>query len=509
MRLSRTRRATESIKPRRGGLSLIDGAPHQHAVQFYESDDFLVRAVSQYLEGGLKASEPVIAIATREHRLGFARELVSRGIDVDGARQRGMFVELDAGETLSKFMLNGSPDGARFAETIGPVLERAAQQRSATGSLRAFGEMVNILWSEGNGPAALALESLWNRLSERYEFSLLCGYCLERFDDAADASIFSAICAEHTHVVPTERYVELDEDARMVEISMLQQRAQALESEVKRRTVLEATLRTALGERERLLEAERSARTEAELARRIAEQANRAKSEFLAVMSHELRTPLNAIAGYAELMELGVQGPVSTSQREALERIQRSQRHLLGLINQVLNYARLETGNVRYTIADVPLDGIMRAAEALIFPQVQARGLRYTYLGHDPDVLVRVDSEKIQQIMLNLLTNATKFTDRGGEIRVDVEVAGKVVRLRVHDTGVGIPADKLALIFDPFVQVDSQYTRTRDGVGLGLAISRDLARGMGCDLTVESEVGVGSTFTLALPLASAVRHASA
>jgi signal transduction histidine kinase len=323
---------------------------------------------------------------------------------------------------------------------------------------------------------------------------------MSRFDDANDASIFSAICAEHTHVVPTERYVERDDMSRLVEITLLQQRAQALESEIKRRGVLEATLRSALEERERLLEAEREARNEAEEARRVAEQANRAKSDFLAVMSHELRTPLNAIGGYAELMELGVRGTVTDGQREALDRIQRSQRHLLGLINQVLNYARLETGTVRFELESVPLDALLRAADTLVFPQIQARALRYTYTGCDPHIFVRVDAEKLQQIMLNLLTNAVKFTDRNGEITVTTEVVGAFVQLRVRDTGVGIPSDKLAAIFDPFVQVDSHYTRTRDGVGLGLAISRDLARGMGGDLSVESDLGVGSTFMLLLPL---------
>jgi signal transduction histidine kinase len=218
-------------------------------------------------------------------------------------------------------------------------------------------------------------------------------------------------------------------------------------------------------------------------------------------MSHELRTPLNAIAGYAELMELGIGGELSHGQRDALERIQRSQRHLLGLINQVLNYTRLEVGTVEFVLSDLRLDSLLRAADALVYPQMQAKGLRYTYAGCDPDIVVRVDGEKLQQIMLNLLTNATKFTDQGGEITVDAGLVGNVARVSVRDTGIGIPGDKLAAIFDPFVQVDVPFTRTRDGVGLGLAISRDLARKMGGELAVESTAGVGSTFTLTLPLA--------
>jgi PAS domain S-box-containing protein len=251
-------------------------------------------------------------------------------------------------------------------------------------------------------------------------------------------------------------------------------------------------------ERERLLDAERAARQEAEAARAEAEAANRAKSEFLAVMSHELRTPLNAIGGYAELLEMGVRGPVNEAQREDLTRIQKSQQHLLGLINDVLNYARVETGTVRYSMADVPVDETIATAEALVAPQVRAKGLSLDFGGCDRTLTVRADAEKLRQILLNLLTNAVKFTAPGGRIAIGCDVAADRVRIAVADTGIGVSPDKLASIFEPFVQVNPRLTRTQDGVGLGLAISRDLARGMGGDLTVESEEGVGSTFTLTL-----------
>ena len=247
-------------------------------------------------------------------------------------------------------------------------------------------------------------------------------------------------------------------------------------------------------ERARLFEAERVARAEAETA-------NRAKGEFLAVMSHELRTPLNAIGGYAELLEMGIRGPVTAQQAEDLRRIQASQRHLLGLVNEVLNYARIETGSVNYDITDVPLAAVVASVEPLVAPQLAAKGLTYAVSSCDPAPVARADREKVRQVLLNLLSNAVKFTDRGGRVEVSCDDDGDRVLVRVRDTGVGIAPQELERVFEPFVQVNASLTRTQEGVGLGLAISRDLARGMHGDLRAESRVGVGSTFTLSLPAA--------
>jgi PAS domain S-box-containing protein len=252
---------------------------------------------------------------------------------------------------------------------------------------------------------------------------------------------------------------------------------------------------------ERLLEESEKARAEAEAARAEAEAANRAKSEFLAVMSHELRTPLNAIGGYAELLEIGIRGPVTPVQREDLRRIQTSQRHLLGLINEVLNYAKLETGTVHFDLADVPVHEALAAAESLVAPQARARGLALVVLDGADALSVRADAEKLRQILVNLLSNAVKFTDAGGRIEISCLCEDGRVRVCVRDTGIGIPAEKLDAIFDPFVQVRADLTRTHEGTGLGLAISRDLARGMGGEISVESAPGTGSTFTLTLPAA--------
>jgi signal transduction histidine kinase len=239
----------------------------------------------------------------------------------------------------------------------------------------------------------------------------------------------------------------------------------------------------------------------AERARSEAEAANKAKMEFLATMSHELRTPLNAIAGYAELLELEIRGPVTNLQRDDLRRIRRSQQHLLSLVNDVLNFARIETGDVRYRFEDVPLDDALRDMETLVVPLLDARRLHYEHVCLANGARVRVDRDKMQQIVLNLLTNAVKFTDPGGRVTLTAGVDGDRANVSVTDTGRGIPAEKLEQIFEPFVQIERGLTRTRDGAGLGLAISRELALAMGGDLAATSVQGRGSTFTLTVPLA--------
>ena len=237
-----------------------------------------------------------------------------------------------------------------------------------------------------------------------------------------------------------------------------------------------------------------------ENARRLAEveTLSRAKSQFLASMSHELRTPLNAIGGYAELIEMGLAGGVTEQQRDYLARIRTSQQHLLRIINDLLNYSRIESGQIEYEKALVSLPGVIETVKTMIGPQATGKGIT---LETPPcgEVIAIGDRLKVEQVVLNLLSNAVKFTPPGGRITVACRISGDRATLAVADTGPGIPADRTQDIFEPFVQLGRSLSSGHEGAGLGLAISRDLARNMDGDITVESSSGKGATFTLSLP----------
>lgn len=235
-----------------------------------------------------------------------------------------------------------------------------------------------------------------------------------------------------------------------------------------------------------------------------AERANQSKAKFLATMSHDLRTPLNAIMGYVDLIKLGIHGPVTEKQVEDLNRINRSTEHLLSMITDLLNFAKIEAGHIDLKIEDLKVRDVLIGIEALVGPQVAAKELRFGYDECDPDLAITADREKTNQILTNLVTNAVKFTETGGSIRIECDTTEDAVLLSVVDTGPGIRSDRLESVFQPFVQLDAHATlKGRHGVGLGLAISRELARAMKGELSVESVLGRGSSFTLRLPKAAA------
>ncbi|MEX2109329.1 MAG: HAMP domain-containing sensor histidine kinase [Gemmatimonadaceae bacterium] len=237
--------------------------------------------------------------------------------------------------------------------------------------------------------------------------------------------------------------------------------------------------------------------------KQTAETANRAKTAFLGAMSHELRTPLNAIGGYIDLLDMGLRGPVTDQQHADFARVKTSQQHLVLLITEILTFARVGSGHMTYAVRDVKACDAMRQAIDLVEPLFGQKGLVFDGISGDPTVTARADPDRVIQILVNLLSNAIKFTGTGGHIGGHCDVTEDTVTLRISDTGVGIAADEHEAIFEPFIQLKEGFADRESGVGLGLAISRDLARAMKGDLTVESAIGKGARFTLSLARAGA------
>jgi PAS domain S-box-containing protein len=237
-------------------------------------------------------------------------------------------------------------------------------------------------------------------------------------------------------------------------------------------------------------------------ARQALEQANKAKADFLATLSHVLRTPLTEIFGYSDLRLAEIRGPITEAQRVDLERIKRSQGHLLAVINDILNFAKLESGRIQFSPVVVSMNQVLGELESLVTPMLIQKGITYDYRCCDPKYEAFADPERVQQILLNLLSNAAKFTPKGGHIIVECLPTKTTMVVEVTDNGAGIPEDKLQSVFEPFVQLERGKAPGMGGTGLGLSISRDLARAMDGDLSATSEPGKGSTFRLTLPRAA-------
>ena len=295
---------------------------------------------------------------------------------------------------------------------------------------------------------------------------------------------------------PSYRWILRDISRQKEAEDALRELNRDLELRVASRT---AQLAAANLKKDQLIFSERKAREEAEVA-------NRVKSEFLALLSHEFRTPLQAIFGYTELLEREIHGPLNEAQLRDLKRIQQSQQHLLGLITTILDFARLESGHgMEVQLAPVVVHDVLSNMEGFIGPQLEAKGLGYIYKCGDRNLVANADAPKLEQILMNLLANAIKFTASGGVITLECVGDDERVRIHVRDNGIGIPPDKLEAIFEPFVQIRTRGA-TIGGTGLGLPISRRLATAMGGELSAESNVGCGSTFTLSLPARSLTKR---
>jgi signal transduction histidine kinase len=455
--------------------------PHRdHMVQFYDDEQFLVAAVSSYAHAALAASEPVVIIATPPRRHAVVERLAALGIDAGQAERDSRLTLLDARDTLEGFMIDGRPDVSRFQATVGTLIEG---RRLAFPSvpLRAYGEMVDVLWSEGNADAAIRLEALWNDLAATQQFSLLCAYAMSRFHGSAHAGGFGDVCDQHAEVRLSESWTFVDEvDPKRREIARLQQRARSLEAEIEHRKRLEQALREALDD---------GHRTQA-----LLEDAVRSRDDFISIASHELRNPLHAV-------HLQILSVLHAAQRQeltsewALARLGRASDSItrLGrLLDNLLDVSRITAGRLSLEVSDVDFGDVVQAV--VDRSREQMGGVKLTV--ELQSVVGRWDRLRLDQIVTNLLSNAVKY-GAGQPIAIRLSGTADAATLEVEDHGIGIDESQRLRLFARFER--GLPSSREGGFGLGLWITREIVQALGGTIAVSSEPGRGSVFSVVLP----------
>jgi signal transduction histidine kinase len=465
----------DELAAERAGESL-----HQHAVQFYESPEFLFGVIARFITEGLRRGSGAVLFVTASHAASVRERLDSEGVDSAAAIASGRLLFVDAHEALDGFMRGDRVDEQSFLAMVGATLERVG---GAAGTrVRACGEMVDLLCKEGLADAAHQLEQLWHEVTRTRPVHLLCAYDLDNFRAGHDVEHFDRVCATHTRVIPTERYRHHDAiHARYREIAQLQQRARALQSELPRRARAEQLVQ----EREEELR-----RQNENLAAAL-----RAKDEFLAMLGHELRNPLAPILLAVDLLRQ------RNGEASEYEIIDRQVKHLVRLVDDLLDVARLVRGKVslhkrRVELAEVVARGI-ELSPALDVARREDLALRVPAQG----LCVEVDLERMAQVVSNALTNAAKYSDPGSPIIVGAQSDGERVTLTVLDHGVGIAPELIDRVFDLFVQEKQAVDRTGGGLGLGLAIVRNIVELHGGKVSAHSAgAGRGTELRVELPM---------
>ena len=446
-----------------------------HLVQYYEKEGFLYDRVTDFMSDGLRGSDAAVLISTRAHREGVEARLRRKGVDLSHLTAGGRYHALDAQETLSRFMVDGTPDPQRFADTIGPVLKTA---RAGDRRVLAFGEMVALLWAEGNRDAAIRLEELWNDLAQRETFALLCAYPMSHFDDAAYATPFADINAAHTWVTPAESYSIVEADERNRVIATLQQKAAALEAETKQRAALEGALRSKIDE--------------------LAE-VDRRKDEFLAMLGHELRNPLAPVTTALQIMRIHENEPGRVARSREI--VERQIEHMTRLIDDLLDVSRITRGKIELREQPLLLSAVIERAIESARPLIDERGHRVALDLPTEAVTFLADPARLAQVFANLLNNAAKYTDVGGRIWLRARVEGNEIVVGVKDDGPGLTKDLRKHAFDLFMQGPQTRARARGGLGIGLTLVRRLVELHGGTVEALSEgPGKGTEFVVRLPL---------
>jgi signal transduction histidine kinase len=456
----------------------------QHFVMFYEQDGFLVDEVANFVGAGLRAGDSGIVIATQSHRDALEDRLkVLDRHPALNAQYGGQLILLDAQETLSRFMVDGSPDQGLFFEELGQTVELAG--KCPSGRVRAFGEMVALLWQDGNREAAIELEALWNQLAKTHAFSLFCAYPMHAFSQEEDAILFRHICDAHSHVCPAETHAASADHEMHRDIAQLRQKAQALETEVARRRQLEQALEQKLTE--------------------LAEM-DRRKDEFLAMLGHELRNPLAPITTSLCLMRL--QSDDLAAIARAREVIERQVALLTRLVDDLLDVSRMAHGKIELKRETTQLATIVERALEPNLPLLDRLGHRLNIELPPSPTLLHGDPARLGQALANVLDNAARYTATGGEIRLTGNLEAGELVLTVRDNGSGLDPALREQMFDLFTQGSNPLVQARGGLGVGLSLTRTIVNLHGGSITALSDgPGRGSQFVIRLPLMATADHA--
>lgn len=476
-----------------GANFLLDPPPQAHAVRFYDSEAFLFETVGRYLSAGMRSGDALVVVATHPHRAGFLRSLGA--FDVARALDDGQLLLLDARETLSKFMVRDMPDPHLFREVLASVLRNARGKRPGA-RVRVYGEMVNLLWKEGNSRAAIRLEELWNEAGKTHGFSLLCAYVMGPFYKEGGATSFMDVCRNHSHVIPAETSPSVENPlGRLHEVSPLQQHAWTLESELQQRKELESALRDALRDRARVEEDLRACVKREQQAREQAEANDAFKELFLGILGHDLRNPLSTVLTTARLMKL--RGEVTGETERRVDRIVTSGVRMQRMIDQLLDVARARLTD------GIPVTRQWQDLVPLVTKIVDevrtVNPTRRLEIEVDGTCAAPVDGDRFEQVVSNLLGNAIVHGSADRPITVSVGAREGMVRLSVHNFGRPIDPALMPSLFDPFKRGGDSRGGPA-GLGLGLYIVERIVNAHGGTVAVQSAPDVGTAFEVTFPL---------
>lgn len=449
--------------------------PHDHVVQFYDTDDFLAESVRDYLLPALRAGDAVVVVASDIHRDLIEAMLVGAGINLSEAAVGSRYIARRAEDLLGEFMVDGTPDAAAFERAIGDVLGAA----SARGrSVRVFGEMVAVLWNEGNVTAAVRVEDLWNALADKHPFSLFCAYATKSFN-ASNAAAFEQVCRSHSRVIPSESYSALgSEDERLRAVAIAQQRASVAEREV---------------------EALQLERRELERAMTQLRELEQLRGEFVAMVVHDIRSPAAVIGGFLEVLRDNWDALSDEQIRDLLTRGIDNTKQISRLVDDVLTVARMDSGEFTYDVKPLDVTELIYRAVGTFRTSAEAHDFEVSVASDLPPALG--DQGRQVQILTNLVSNAVKFSPSGSTVHVTAMRGDKEIFVSVRDEGPGIEASDIPKLFQRFSRLRSSKQRRTKGTGLGLYICKSLVEGQGGRIRVESTPGHGSTFTYSIPIA--------